>query len=233
MTEIELRQKVADKILSWMGLKTSDGSYLYILNLYNSHRPLARGYAIRPSDPWCATTVSAVAIALGITDIMPTEVSCPAMIALYQQHSLSRWEENDSYSPKIGDIIMYDWQDSESGDNKGVADHVGIVTSVAGETLTITEGNMGGAVAQRKIQRNAKFIRGYCLPNYAWKAAQNTPEVAIPGRWARLEDIPEGYYRDEAKRLMASGYLVGENGKIDLTKDMLRTILVCERMIKK
>ena len=237
MTEQELRQKVADKILSWMGLKASDGSNQIILNIYNSHKPLARGYAIRQGDAWCATTVSAVAIALGLTDIMPTEVSCPQMVALYQKHNLSRWEENDAYSPRIGDICLYDWQDTGSGDNRGTPDHIGIVTSIAGDTFTVTEGNLGGAVAQRKMQRNGRYIRGFCLPNYAWKASQiqnsGDVQVAYPERWQTITDVPDGYYRKQVQRLMDMGALVGDDkGKIDLTRDMLRCILIAERLHK-
>ena len=233
MTELELRQKVAAKIVTWIGLKASDRSNQIILNLYNDHKPLARGYAIKQGDAWCAATVSAVAIYLHLTDIMPTEVSCPQMIALYQQHKLSRWEENDNYIPKIGDIIMYDWQDSGSGDNKGTADHVGIVTNVNGSTITVTEGNMGGVVGQRTLQIGGKYIRGYCLPNYSWKAAQSQqsePQIAYPDRWQTINDVPDGYYRQQVKRLMDRGVIAGEDGKLDLTKDMLRTLLMAERL---
>ncbi len=52
-------------------------------------------------------------------------------------------------------------------------------------------------------------------------------------RWKTLDDIPAGYYRDEAKRLIEKGVLKGkEGGVLDITEDMLRTILITERMIK-
>ena len=235
MTELELRQQVCDKILSWMGFKQSDGSYQYILNLYNSHKPLARGYAIRTGDAWCACTVSAVAIACGLTDIMPTEVSCPQMIQLYQKHPLSRWEESDSYRPKIGDIIMYDWQDSGNGDDKGTADHVGIVTATSGNVLTIIEGNMGGKVGTRQISVNARYIRGYCLPNYAWKAGQATDPVLKKDRWETVDDIDDSWFKLTVQKWVDDGYLSGtgfKNGKpiIDLSRDMARCIAVNERI---
>lgn len=52
-------------------------------------------------------------------------------------------------------------------------------------------------------------------------------------RWKTIKDIPAGYYREQAQRLMSEGVLKGKgNGEIDLTEDMLRTILIIERMIK-
>lgn len=52
-------------------------------------------------------------------------------------------------------------------------------------------------------------------------------------RWTKLEDIPEGYYRDQAARLVKEGVLAGKgDGVLDITEDMLRVILINERMIK-
>ena len=50
-------------------------------------------------------------------------------------------------------------------------------------------------------------------------------------RWKTLADVPAGYYREQTERLMKEGVLKGTgNGEINLTEDMLRTILICERM---
>ena len=80
MTEAQLRQNVVDTILGWVGLNEADGSHKKIVDIYNSHKPLARGYALKYTDAWCAGTVSAVAIVNNITDIMPTEVGVGKMI---------------------------------------------------------------------------------------------------------------------------------------------------------
>ena len=176
-TVSELRKKVADTINAWIGLKRSDRSHKPIIDLYNSHKPLARGYAVTYDDAYCATTVSAAFIKCGLTDIAPTECGCGKMIELYQK--LGRWEENDAYRPSVGDVVFYDWEDGAnyaSTDNKGAADHVGIVTAVNGTTLTITEGNMGGGkVGTRQLAVNGRYIRGYGLPDYASKATADAP----------------------------------------------------------
>ena len=121
------------------------------------------------TDAWCATFVSAVAVKLGLTDIILPECGCNRMVALYQK--AGRWTENDSYVPNPGDIIVYDWQDIGIGENIGAPDHVGIVVGVSGDTITVIEGNKGGSVATRTIKVNGRYIRGYCLPDYASKAS--------------------------------------------------------------
>jgi len=175
MTEKEIRQKVVSKAKSYLGCKESDGSHKKIVNLYNSHKPLARSYAVQYTDEWCATFVSAIGIALGYTDIMPTECSCSKMIELYK--AKGRWMENDAYVPSPGDIVMYDWQDKGTGDNTGMPDHVGFVVSLNGTTMTIIEGNKGEAVTYRSLNVNGKYIRGYCLPDYASKATKPVEPV--------------------------------------------------------
>ena len=55
MTEKELRQKVVDTAVSYLGCKEANGSHRKIIDLYNSHKPLARGYAVKYTDAWCST----------------------------------------------------------------------------------------------------------------------------------------------------------------------------------
>ena len=159
-----LRTKVVDQMKAWLGCNESDGSHKKIIDIYNSHKPLARGYAVRYTDEWCATTVSAAAINLGYTAIIPTECSCTKMIELLK--NLGSWVEADSYVPQPGDIIFYDWDDNGRGDNTGSPDHVGIVEKVSNNTITIIEGNYKNAVTRREIAINGKFIRGYGVPKY-------------------------------------------------------------------
>lgn len=176
MTEKELRAKVVQTAQAYLGCKESDGSHRKIIDGYNAHKPLARGYLVKYTDSWCATFVSFVAIKCGITDIMPTECGCGAMIELYKK--LGRWQENDAYKPAAGDVIMYDWDDNGKGDCTGYPEHVGIVTAVSGNEMTIIEGNKSDSVSYRKLQVNGKFIRGYCLPDYAKKAGKAASSTA-------------------------------------------------------
>ena len=149
---------------SWIGKKESDGSHKAIIDIYNTYKPHPRGYKMTYKDPWCATFVSAISIKLGYTKIMPVECSCNKMIELYK--SLGCWEENENRGPNAGDIIFYDWQDTGSGDNKGVADHVGIVEKVENGKITVIEGNISKSVGRRTIKVNGRYIRGYAVPKY-------------------------------------------------------------------
>lgn len=175
MTEQELRNKVVSIARGWLGRKESDGSHREIIDLYNSHKPLARGYPVKYTDAWCSTFASAVAIKAGLTDIIPTECGCGKHIELFKK--LGSWEENDAYVPKPADYIFYDWQDSGTGDNTGAADHVGIVEKVVGQTITVIEGNYSNAVKRRTIAVNGRYIRGYGVPKYGSKAT--AAEAAI------------------------------------------------------
>ena len=176
MTELELRQKAVAQFKAWMGYSEADGRFRKIVDLYNAIRPIPVGYTLKYSDEWCAATVSAVGQALGMTDVILPECSCPRMIALYDARG--QWIEDDAYVPQIGDIIMYDWQDTGAGDNRGNPDHVGMVAAVNGTALTIIEGNNGNAVAYRTIHVNGRCIRGYCLPNYASKATSTAGDAS-------------------------------------------------------
>lgn len=167
------RNNVVKQAQAWVGLKESDGTHMKIVNVYNGHKPLARGYKLKSTDSWCAAFVSAVSIECGCTGIIPTEVSCPQMIELFKK--LGEWQENDAYKPSPGDVVFYDWDDSGYGDNKGVSDHVGVVEKVSGNKITVIEGNKNNAVGRRTLEVNGRYIRGYGVPKYDGKSsASNT-----------------------------------------------------------
>lgn len=181
MTKKQLRNQVVNVMKGWLGYNEADGSHKKIIDIYNGHKPLARGYKVKYTDEWCATTVSAAFITAKLTDIAPTECSCSKMIELYKAKGW--WKESDFYTPEPGDIIMYDWEDNGKGDNTGAPNHVGIVASVSGKTIKVIEGNKGEAVAYRTMTVNGKYIRGYCLPDYASKAETGgvkTVNISLP-----------------------------------------------------
>jgi len=158
------RQVIVDKMRSWVGCHEGDSTHKHIIDTYNAHKPLPRGYKVKYTDSWCATTVSAAAIECGYTDIIPLECSCQQMIDLYKVMGI--WVENDSYVPSPGDVIFYDWQDSGVGDNVGWSDHVGVVEKCDGNIIVAIEGNNKDGVNRRSIQVNGKYIRGYGVPRY-------------------------------------------------------------------
>lgn len=193
MTENQLRSNVVSIMKGWLGWSEANGKHKKIVDIYNNHKPLARGYKVQYTDEWCATAVSAAFIKAGLTDIGFTECSCNRMIDLYK--AKGRWEERDSYAPKIGDILMYDWQDNGIGDNVGSADHVGLVAAINGTRLTIIEGNKNESVSYRSINANGKYIRGYCLPDYSSKASKPVEIVSTStySKAAFVRDIQKAF----------------------------------------
>ena len=209
MTELEARMKVVNILRGWVGGYEGGLIHQEILNTYNNHKPLAQGYVVKSWDAWCTTTVSAAFIKAGMTSIAPTECSCPRMITLYK--NIGRWIENDAYVPQPGDIIMYDWQDNGVGDNVGTADHVGVVESCSGSTIVIIEGNMNNNVGRRNLQVNARYIRGYCCPDFA-SFVKSKPAVQIDSTdYSALinQAVAAGDYKAAAK------YEQKRNEKID------------------
>ena len=199
MTEQEARAKVVSIAQSYIGCNESDGSHKKIIDLYNSHKPLARGYAVKYTDAWCSTFASAVAIAAGLTGIIPTECGCEKHIALFK--ALGSWQENDAYVPAPGDYIFYDWQDGTNyaaTDNTGAADHVGIVEKVSGQTITVIEGNYSNAVKRRTLAVNGRYIRGYGVPKYGSGTASAAP--AAPAQTAQ-PTVTEKKAADAARSL--------------------------------
>lgn len=191
--------EVIKQAQAWVGCKESNGTHKKIIDVYNSHQPLARGYKVKYTDAWCATFVSAVAIKLGYTDIIPTECGCPQMIDLLKNKGI--WVENESVTPAPGWLLLYDWEDNGKGDNKGAPNHIGIVEKVSGGNVTIIEGNYNNAVKRRTLKINGKYMRGYGAPKYDTVPVKTITDIAkevINGKWGN------GVVRQA--KLKAAGY---------------------------
>lgn len=163
--ETALRLGMVAQAESWLGSRESDGSHIPILDVYNSHEPLAMDYVVQDTDSWCAAFVSAAAIREGLTQIIPTECSCGRQIELFQ--SLGRWEERDDSIPLPGDLIYYDWEMTERGECRGWPDHVGLVVGTKWPFVKVIEGNKDDSVSYRVIRLNDRTIRGFGKPDYA------------------------------------------------------------------
>lgn len=226
------RTKVVNQAKAWLGCNEADGSHKKIIDLYNTQNPRPRGYKMTYSDAWCATFVSAVAVALGYTKIIPTECSCYYMIEGFKK--IGCWKESDNYVPKAGDIIFYDWDDSGSGDNTGNPDHVGIVETCNGSTITVIEGNYSNSVKRRNIAVNGRYIRGFGLPAYDTQSASTpapqTPATkdvttvakeVIQGKWgngdARKTALQNAGYDYNAVQKKVNEILKGETKPVDYT----------------
>lgn len=207
-TETENRKRIVTVAKSYIGTVGGSSNHSDILHFFNSVKP--QGYTAHKNDPWCSEFVSACAIQTfgkktAIT-YFPLSASCPRMIVEAKAKAI--WVEKDSYKPKTGDFILYDWEDTGRGENKNSPDHVGIVEKVKDDTITVIEGNMGsgkGKVGRRTIKVNGRYIRGFVTPHYdrikVKVKLKSTAEIAkevIRGEW--------GNGAERKKALTASGY---------------------------
>ena len=139
-----------------------------------------------PNAYWCAMFVSWCADQAGISRlVIPPFASCTTSIKTFQR--MGRWQNGPywggTYTPKMGDLIYYDWSGT------GISSHVGIVLyvedgwvySVEGNTLTnrldepevfhSTTESTGPYVPDRVMVRahqlNSIYIRGYATPAYS------------------------------------------------------------------
>lgn len=141
-----------------------------IIDLYNSHKPLAQGYAVRYTDAWCDTTISALFIKLDAVDLIGgTECGVERHIQLFQKAGI--WEEDGEMTPEPGWIICYNWDDNTQP-NDGYADHIGLVESVGGTNISVIEGNFNDAVRRRSVPIGWGYIRGYAKPKYGEAQAE-------------------------------------------------------------
>lgn len=170
--------KTADDYLavwrSWIGCNEQDGSFRQIIDTYNAHFPRARGYAVKYTDEWCDTTVSAAAIKAGMVDLIGTECGCEEHVKIFKQKGI--WIEDGAITPKPGYIIVYSWRRA-SQPNDAYSDHIGVVAAVKNGVITAIEGNKNEAVGYRSIPVGWGHIRGYAAPRYGGSASDAVQEV--------------------------------------------------------
>ena len=201
MTEAKWREHIVDIAEAHIGVKEGTDNHKAIVTAYNNHKPLARGYKLKPGDPWCAAFVSVVAILADCDDIIPTEVSCNEMLKAFR--AAGCYTENDNYVPARGDVCFYNWDNApQDGDNQGDPDHVGVVVEVRDGVIYVVEGNFKNMVKVRRIAVGDRYIRGYGLPAYKSKATpesvEKIAEQVLEGKW--------GNNPERRERLIAAGY---------------------------
>lgn len=202
-------KNILDIMRSWIGYSEANGRYMEILNTYNSHKPLARGYTIKPSDEWCDATVSACAIKAGAVDLIGTEVGVEQHVKIFKEKGI--WIEDGAITPQAGDIIVFNWNDNVQP-NDGWSDHIGYVEYVENGTITTIEGNMNGRVGRRNLRVGHGNIRGFARPRYT----QSSSKPVQPSKPQAQKDITTiakeviqgswGNGDDRKNRLQSAGY---------------------------
>lgn len=193
------KDSVLNVLRSWLGRNENDNSHRQIIDIYNGIKPLPRGYAVKYTDEWCDAGLSAAFIQAGDPNLIGRECGCEKHIDIFKNKGI--WIEDGTVTPQSGDIIVFSWR-KNTQPNNSYADHIGIVESVSGRTITTIECNKSNAVSRRTIQVGHGNIRGYARPKYESSTAQ-TPNPSV------INDVIAGKYGnnpERSDRLRAAGY---------------------------
>ena len=204
-------ESVLDVMRGWLGFSETNGKFREIIDLYNSVKPLPRGYAVQYLDEWCDTCVSAAGIKAGCSELIGRECGVEEHVKIFRKMGI--WIEDGTITPEPGYVIVYNW-DKAAQPNDGYSDHIGFVEKVSGGKVTAIEGNRGEKVDRRVIPLGWGYIRGYAAPRYekavngtsgnpgtGKKIVETVAKEVLAGKWGNGED--------RKKRLQAAGYDYG------------------------
>ena len=126
-------------------------------------RPYWSWYGFGSRVEWCACFVSWCANECGYLDagVIPKFAGCVNGVQWFKGRGL--WQDN-SYEPRPGDIIFFDWN-GENGQD-GSVDHVGIVEKVENGFVYTIEGNSSNSCRERRYPIGYYEIYGYGTPAY-------------------------------------------------------------------
>lgn len=164
--------------------------------------------------PWCMAFVQWCFNEAGFPLPYKT-ASCSALLDWYKKNAPKLVHSE----PQRGDIVIY----------KG---HTGIFEKIGPDPkyMYVIEGNTavgnddnGGAVMERyrKVSTALAFITPF-------KEEEDREDVK---RYDTIEEVPN-WAKSDIAELVNSGILKGKNGKLDLSEDMLRVLVIVKRMLK-
>lgn len=148
------------------GIYTEDGAIVSVALSQVGNvggEPYWSWYGFDSRVEWCACFVSWCANECGYIEagVIPKFAACASQgVPWFQERGL--WQDN-SYEPRPGDIIFFDWDD---GGQDGQSDHVGIVEKVENGRVYTIEGNSGDSVRQNSYPVGHYEVLGYGCPDF-------------------------------------------------------------------
>ena len=163
--------------------------------------------------PWCMVFVQWVFDRASVK--LPTRTaSCGALMRAAQ--AAGCWVTK-GYRP--GDVVIYDFPGGAA------TDHCGIVEAVDDSRVSAIEGNTsssndadGGAVERRT--RRLSLIVGAVRPTF--------DEEVEEMRYNTVAECPD-WARETVQKLIDKGYLGGDGQSLDLSRDMVRILVIQDR----
>ncbi|MET8139010.1 CHAP domain-containing protein [Sphaerisporangium sp. NPDC005288] len=157
-------QKLIDLLQTQLGYSEQAGGYTKYGDWYGKNVEFDSDYS---AQPWCDMFLSWAAHRLGYEKWFGQFAYTPAHAEWFADQGA--W----GTTPKPGAVVFFDWGGSHVIDN---IDHVGIVTSVDGDTIHTIEGNIDGQYAKAKV-RDQTYVAGYGYPDKV-KAQQDARVLA-------------------------------------------------------
>lgn len=112
-----------------------------------------------PNQPWCAMFTWYVFKQAGASNLYCNGQGVYSVQGLYNFYT---GQGRFSQTPKLGDLVLYNWPDTE-----GIYNHVGLVTGFDSSSIYTIEGNTSGGIVDTKIRARNSSIIGYCHPAYS------------------------------------------------------------------
>lgn len=168
--------------------------------------------------PWCMAFVQWCYTQAGAPLPFKT-ASCGALLRWYGKNA----PECVVKDPEPGDIVIFDFPGGADTDHTGIFERSegDTVTSIDGNTGTTNDTN-GGAVMRRTRNRSAvkAYIRPEKLEEMEMERYQTIEEIRRCAPWAE----------ETVRKLMQRAALNGTGTGLDLSPDMLRMLVVNDRM---
>lgn len=237
------REDFVIRASEWIGTKEGSSGHKQIVRDYNKACDKGRQGSV--DSKWCAMFVGAVAeetdnvLKDGIG--VPVDYSCgtgPHSV-IEKAKKADIWVEKDSYIPRNGDLVIYEWDDDGVGDCTKGHDHIGIVSSVGTSSFIVVEGNKKSAVGTRTVNINGRFIRGFVACRFADEVNPSVPSH-YTGEFPILPS--RGYFKRNDKGIevvkmqrvlewISPGCLPKYGADGDIGNETINAVKVCQSIL--
>lgn len=165
----------------YIGVHEGTKTHHKIIDDYNKIRPLPRNYKVTYNDAWCATFASFVM------------KHCNAINPPYEcgvQDMYKKALKNGQIvsTPKVNDFVLYDWG------NDGSLNHIGVISAINYDILTVIEGNKNDEVGVRHISKHSPYVAYYI------RVRQKTNKSAIDYEQVATDIIKGKYGNGDARK---------------------------------
>ena len=173
--------------------------------------------------PWCMVFVQ-WCYTMSNAALPFLTASCGTLLRWYRENQ----PECITETPEAGDIVIFDLPNTNSD-----TDHTGIferwegqyIVSIDGNTGTTNDAN-GGAVMRRTRLRSR--VKAYIHPKEIWKKED---EPVDEKRYNTIDEIARDcpWAVPTVQKLFDKGILRGDSNGMDLSRDMLRLLVINDR----